>query len=99
MSHDPLLDDFRTVRMLLTAFKDTLRDQKRFTVETAGAFSDEDRRFWDMQQEHERRKHSGVDPALRDALRTMLAAKIERWSHLCALARSGAEVDGDLIES
>ena len=84
--------------MLLMAFKDTLRDQKRFTPETAFVFSDEDRRFWDLQQEHERRKQSGVDPAMRDALRSMLAAKIERWSHLCALARSGAEVDQELIE-
>jgi hypothetical protein len=96
MSHDPLLDKFREVRSLLTAFKNTLNKQKRFTPEAASIFGDEDRKFWAMQEDHERRKHSGISPGARDDMMKLLAAEADRWSRLCALAESGAPIDGEL---
>jgi len=95
MSHDPLLDKFREVRSLLTTFKDTLSKQKRFTPETASVFGVEDRMFWALQQDHERRKHSGISPTARDSMMKMLAAKVDRWSRLCELAESGAPITGE----
>ncbi|MGH9443669.1 MAG: hypothetical protein ACRD16_15505 [Thermoanaerobaculia bacterium] len=99
MSHDPLLDKFREVRSLLTAFKNTLNKQKRFTPETASVFGDEDRKFWALQEDHERRKHSGISPASRDAMMELLAAQAVRWARLCDLAERGEEVEGDLAGS
>ena len=55
MSHDPLLDKFREVRSLLTAFKNTLSRQKRVTAEAASVFGLVDRKFWALQEDHERR--------------------------------------------
>jgi hypothetical protein len=96
MSHDPLLDKFREVRGLLTTFRDTLKEQKRFTDATAALFGDEDRKFWALQEAHDRRKHAGVPPELRDALTAVLTSKIERWSRLCELARNGSQVETEL---
>jgi len=98
MSHDPLLDKFREVRALLTAFQKTLTTQKRFTLETASLFSTEDRAFWGLQEEHERLKHAGITPAHRDRIMRLLAKKTLRWSRLCALAESGAPIDEALID-
>lgn len=98
MSHDPLLDKFREVRSLLTTFKDTMSKQKRFTPETASLFSVEDKRFWALQQDHDRRKHSGISPAVRDSMMNMLAAKAEFWSRLCHLAQSGAEISQNFLD-
>jgi hypothetical protein len=97
MSHDPLLDKFREVRALLTVFKNTLTSQKRFTLETAFLFSTEDRAFWGLQEEHERLKHSGITPAHRDRIMTLLTQKTARWLRLCELARTGAPIDDALM--
>ena len=99
MSHDPLLDKFREVRALLVAFKNTLLVQKRFTVETASLYSSEDKAFWILQEEHERLKHSGIDPAASDRMMEMLSGELERWSRLCKLAESGEPIGDDLIRS
>lgn len=98
MSHDVLLDKFREVRSLLTAFKGSLSRQKRFTPETASLFGSEDRKFWALQEDHERLKHSGISPAVRDEMMKVLSAEAVRWSRLCELAESGAPIDRDLSE-
>lgn len=99
MSHDPLLDKIREVRALLTAFRSTLTSQKRFTDETASIFSGEDAAFWAFQEEHDRLKHSGIDPAKRDRLMRILARKVVQWSRLCELAKSGAPIANDFMNS
>ena len=99
MSHDPLLDMIREVRALLTAFRNTLTRQKRFTDETASIFSTEDRAFWAFQQQHDRLKHAGISPVNRDKMMQFLARKAIRWSRLCALAESGVPLATDFMES
>jgi len=99
MSHDPLLDRIREVRSLLTTFRNTLTSQKRFNDETASVFAIEDAAFWAFQEEHDRLKHSGIDPVKRDRLMKVLARKALQWSKLCELAKSGAPIATDFMEA
>ena len=98
MSHDPLLDKIREVRALLTAFRNTLMIQKRFTDETASIFSREDREFWAFQEQHERLKHAGISSPRRDHMMKVLAKKAAQWSRLCAIAKSGAPLAMDFMK-
>ncbi len=97
MSHDPLLDRFRSVRSLLTSFKNTLTSQKRFTVETASIFSSEDKALWALQQDHERLKHGGLSPANRNLLMELLGRESDRWTRLCRIAESGEPITAEIF--